>query len=132
MCIRDRFDVSRAYIFENTEDNRFCCNTFEWCNEGISSQIEHLRQVSYQEDLGGTYLHHFNEDGVFYCQDVKKLPPEHYAILAPKGVKSMLQCAIRDNGQFRGYVGFDECCRGAEIATRSRAVKGRRKTASNS
>lgn len=104
-----QFDVSRAYIFENTEDNRFCCNTFEWCNEGISSQIEHLRQVSYQEDLGGTYLHHFNEDGVFYCQDVKKLPPEHYAILAPQGVKSMLQCAIRDNGQFRGYVGFDEC-----------------------
>ena len=35
-----QFDVSRAYVFENSEDGCFCSNTFEWCNVGISSQKE--------------------------------------------------------------------------------------------
>lgn len=103
-----RLDVSRAYIFEDTEDGRYCCNTFEWCNDGVSSEIDNLRKVSYEE-LGGDYMSNFNEDGIFYCRDVTMLSPEQYAVVAPQGIKSMLQCAIRDNGQIRGYVGFDEC-----------------------
>lgn len=30
-------------------------------------------------------------------------------MLEPQGIKSMLQCAIKDNGKFKGYVGFDDC-----------------------
>lgn len=26
-----------------------------------------------------------------------------------QNIKSLLQCSIRDNGVFRGFVGFDEC-----------------------
>lgn len=37
------------------------------------------------------------------------MPGHIYDILAPQGIKSMLQCAIRENGAFRGYIGFDEC-----------------------
>ena len=33
--IGKRFDVSRAYIFENTDDGKYCDNTYEWCSEGI-------------------------------------------------------------------------------------------------
>lgn len=38
-----QFDVSRAYVFENSEDGCFCSNTFEWCNVGISSQKKNSR-----------------------------------------------------------------------------------------
>ena len=37
------------------------------------------------------------------------LPPVTYEIVKAQGIKSMLQCAIRNNGIFSGYVGFDEC-----------------------
>lgn len=37
------FNVSRMYIFENSDDNRVCKNTFEWCNEGITSEINNLK-----------------------------------------------------------------------------------------
>lgn len=104
-----QFDVSRAYIFENTEDDRFCNNTFEWCSDGVQPEKDHLQHISYEKDLGGSYLDNFNEDGIFYCQDVSELNPEQYSILEPQGIKSMLQCAIWDNGRFRGYVGFDDC-----------------------
>lgn len=104
-----QFDVSRVYIFENSEDDTYCTNTFEWCNEGIPPEIDNLGHLSYEEDLKGHYLDNFDANGIFYCQDTQTLPGPEYAILAPQGVKSLLQCAINDNGRFRGYVGFDEC-----------------------
>lgn len=104
-----QFDVSRVYIFENTEDGSYCRNTFEWCNKGVTPEIDNLKLVSYEEDLGGTYVKNFNEKGIFYCSDISQLNEKQYNILAPQGIQSMLQCAIRDNGVFKGYVGFDEC-----------------------
>ena len=102
------YDVSRVYIFESSEDGLFCSNTFEWCGDGVSPEIDKLQNLSYCEDLNN-YPTHFNEQGVFYCQDVRQLASPLYEVLAPQGICSMLQCAIMDNGVFRGYVGFDEC-----------------------
>ncbi len=104
-----QFDVSRVYIFENSEDDTHCTNTFEWCNDGVAPEIQNLSHVSYETDLGGIYLDNFDENGIFYCRDVASLPKDQFDILAPQGIKSLLQCAIRDNGRFKGYVGFDEC-----------------------
>lgn len=103
------FDVSRVYIFEDTEDGLYTCNTFEWCNEGVPSEIENLRMVSYEEDLGGNYRENMNDDGIFYCHDVNELSDAQRDILAQQGIKSVLQCSIIDNGEFKGFVGFDEC-----------------------
>ena len=100
--------VSRVYIFENNDDNTCCSNTFEWCNEGISPEIDHLQNISYLTDISG-WPEVFDEKGVFYCADISTLEPHFRAILEPQNIKSMLQCSIRDNGVFRGYVGFDEC-----------------------
>lgn len=102
------FDVSRAYIFENTPDNKFCNNTYEWCNEGIKAQKDTLQMVSYESDIPG-YLNNFNEDGIFYCQDISRLSKEHFEILNQQGIKSVLQCAITEEGQIKGFLGFDEC-----------------------
>ncbi len=106
--IGKRINVSRVYIFENDAENQYCSNTFEWYNDGIAPEIEHLQKVSYETDIPG-YEAHFDERGIFYCPDIRDLPRQEYEILEPQGIKSMLQCAIRDNGVFRGYVGFDEC-----------------------
>lgn len=103
-----QLNVSRVYVFENTQDNRFCNNTFEWCSEGVEPQIHNLQNISYETDIPG-YEKNFDEHGIFYCPDVEDLPSNLYEIVAPQGIKSMLHCAIRDNGVFRGYIGFDEC-----------------------
>ena len=103
-----KMNVSRVYVFENSEDNRFCSNTFEWCNEGIKPEISWLQNISYERDIPG-YEDNFNEQGIFYCPDVAVLPKETFDIVNAQGIKSMLQCAIREGGVFRGYIGFDEC-----------------------
>ncbi len=106
--VGQQMNVSRTYIFENNDQNTHCNNTFEWCNTGITEEIGNLQNLSYETDLPG-YRENFNEQGIFYCPDVSTLPKAQYDILAPQGIKSMLQCAICDNGVFRGFVGFDEC-----------------------
>ena len=106
--IGQQTNVSRVYVFENSEDDRFCSNTYEWCNTGIAPQLENLQNVSYETDIPG-YDRNFNENDIFYCADISELPRNLYDILASQGIKSILHCAIRDKGQFRGYIGFDDC-----------------------
>ncbi len=106
--IGEKTNVSRVYVFENSDDNRFCHNTYEWCNEGIPSEIRNLQNISYETDIPG-YADNFDEQGIFYCPDVTLLPQNVYDIVAPQGIKAMLHCAIRENGVFRGYIGFDDC-----------------------
>ena len=105
--IGKQMNVSRVYIYENNADNTACSNTFEWCNEGVSAEMANLQNISYETDLRG-WMDCYNEQGVFYCPDITQLPDSFRAILEPQGIKSMLQCSIRDGGVFRGYVGFDE------------------------
>lgn len=104
-----KYDVSRVYIFEDSPDGTYCRNTFEWCNEGIQPEIDLLQHVCYSEYQAGDYSQNFNENGVFYCPDITVLPEKLCAMLSEQGILSLLQCAIRDEGKFIGYVGFDDC-----------------------
>ena len=106
--IGHKTNVSRVYVFENSEDNRFCSNTYEWCNQDVTPELDNLQNISYETDIPG-YADNFDEQGIFYCPDVALLPKNVYDIVAPQGIKAMLHCAIRENGVFRGYIGFDDC-----------------------
>ena len=102
------FNVSRAYIFENTDHGECCRNTFEWCNEGISHEINLSQTFSYKDDFGGNYLQN-TEDGVFYCHDINELNEKRRELCERRKTKSMLECAVINNGKYKGFVGFEEC-----------------------
>lgn len=105
--IGKRFDVSRAYVFENSADDAYCDNTFEWCNDGITPEKENFQHFPYTEAEG--YQDLFNNDSIFYCQDIHSLPPHLTALFMRQSIHSTLQCAIREENHFRGFIGFDEC-----------------------
>ena len=105
--VGSRYDVSRSYIFENSYDGDYSSNTFEWCNDGIKPEKANLQHISYQELEN--YKQHFDDNGIFYCRNVDSLPPSQAHLLKSQGIKSVLQCAIKENGRFVGFVGFDEC-----------------------
>lgn len=102
------YDVSRVYVFETSEDGLYCSNTFEWCNVGVSPEIDTLQDLAFDTDLKG-FFDGFDENGVFYCQDILSLPKNLTDILERQGIASVLQCFIKDDGSPKGYVGFDEC-----------------------
>ncbi len=105
--VGEQMNVSRVYVFENSQDNLCCSNTFEWCNVGITPEIQNLQNIPYSELKG--FLDQYDEEGILYCPDIAALSPEVRDVVEPQGIKSMLQCAIREQGVFRGYIGFDEC-----------------------
>lgn len=100
-------NVSRVHIFENDANDASCSNTFEWCNEGVPSEIDNLQKLCYDTDLPG-FESLFNEQGVLYCADIRTLPEPIRGIVEAQGIRSILLCAIHDNGRFKGYVGFDD------------------------
>ena len=71
-------------------------------------EIDRLQNISYETDIPG-WESNYDENGVLFCTDISQMQPEYRAILEPQGVKSMLHCAIRENGVFRGYIGLAEC-----------------------
>ena len=104
------FAASRTYIFEDSGDGRSTSNTFEWCNDGIESQKANLQNYAY-DNLGGRerYMALFNEEGIFYCPDVEQLSEGYREMFKAQGIQSLLQCEIRRNGAFAGFVGLDDC-----------------------
>ncbi|WP_232697462.1 diguanylate cyclase domain-containing protein [Brevibacillus daliensis] len=109
------YNVSRVYVFENTENNLDCNNTFEWCKEGISSVKESMQNICNSQLRD--YSANFNESGIFYCSDITSLPKHLHEIAEPQGVQSLLQCEVIHDGMFKGFVGFDDCT-GARMWTK--------------
>lgn len=102
-----RFDVSRAYVFENSESGEYTDNTYEWCNEGIAPQKEFLQHYPYENVEG--YKELFRDNSIFYCRDIHSLTPTQTALFESQEICSTLQCALYDGKEFRGFIGFDEC-----------------------
>lgn len=102
------FSLSRVYVFEDSHDGRRAGNIFEWCNQGITPRKEQQSFMDYTAQ-DGDYHQSFDEAGMFYCPDPSALPEWQQKLLAPYHIKSMLQYAIREDGVFRGFVGFDDC-----------------------
>ena len=88
--VGSHYGVSRMYVFENSDDDRYCHNTFEWCGEGVEPQIENLKRVAYADLTyeGHTYKENFNEDGVFYCDHIETLNPVLRGMLEPQGISN--------------------------------------------
>ena len=102
-----RFDVSRSYVFENSDDGKCASNTYEWCNEGIEPQKDFLQQFPYEQVDG--YEDLFRDNDIFYCRDIQALTPKQVELFEKQDVRSTLQCALMDGAMFRGFIGFDEC-----------------------
>ncbi|MDD3412168.1 MAG: ATP-binding protein, partial [Eubacteriales bacterium] len=116
--VGEAFRISRVYIFENNEANTHSSNTFEWCAEGIEPQIDELQHMSFEEY---DYQSMFDASGLFFCPEVRNLPPMVRELLESQGIRATLQYAIYDKGVFRGFVGFDDC-RGARPEWQSDGV----------
>ena len=99
-------NATRAYIFENTPDNKGCSNTFEWVAAGGSSRKDARQNISYEGNVEGL-LELFGKTGVLCCDNVELLPPRARGMMHKLGAKALLCCAIMDEGEFRGFVGFE-------------------------
>lgn len=99
---------SRAYIFEFHEDGMKMDNTYEWCAEGVTPEIDVLKN---QEVAMFTWWMAQIKDGkILDIYDVDALGEEAHnekEILTMQGIKSVLVLPIILQNKLSGFVGFD-------------------------
>lgn len=102
-----QFDIDRIYIYETIKEDQHIKKTYEWSSDGTSSPTENFQYLDC--DQLKKYADLFNQENIFYCRDICKLPVEQSEFFTKQGVKATLQCAFKDGEKITGLVRFDEC-----------------------
>jgi len=100
-------NADRAYIFEYDWERQICINTYEWCNSGITPEIENLQEVSLSDITWWVDAHTKGEKIII--SDVSSLSKDNIIrqILEPQGVKSLFTLPLMQSGKCIGFIGFD-------------------------
>lgn len=99
-------EADRAYIFDYDHENQIGVNTFEWCAEGISPEIENLQAVP-MEYMPHWVEKHLNRE-IFGVPDIETLDDDVLReIIEPQGIKTMITFPMLYGNDLMGFVGFD-------------------------
>ncbi len=104
--------ASRTYIFENHRDaagNLLMSQRAEWCAEDIRPQIDNpaLQNLPYDE-----FSPRWAETlarGEIIAGKVAEFPQSERVILEPQDILAILILPLIVNGEFFGFIGFDNC-----------------------
>jgi signal transduction histidine kinase/response regulator of citrate/malate metabolism len=101
--------VSRVYIFEDSEEGTHTSNTYEWCNQGVRSEIGNLQNIAYSSIPSWEKL--LKKEGMMHIPDLGILDESTRQLLESQNIKSLLAFPLSVNNRFFGAIGFDECTR---------------------
>ncbi|MEA5467941.1 adenylate/guanylate cyclase domain-containing protein [Spirulina sp. 06S082] len=106
--------ASRVYLFENSRDRDgilLMSQKAEWCGEGVIPELDNpdLQNLAYRDSF--PRWESVLEQGHYIEGIVTEFPPEERDILEPQGVLALLVLPIVVNGEFFGFIGFDNCYR---------------------
>ena len=98
----------RIYILET--DEATVSNTFEWCADGIKSEIDTLQNLPYEEYISGWEVFLRDSPGVI-MEDIEVLrrmgDMVDYENLKRQGIKSLMAFPFYRQGHIAGYLGVD-------------------------
>ncbi len=102
-------NASRVYIFEIYDEEGTTSNTYEWCAEGITPQIDELQNIP--ESGFDEWWRIMREDTIFVADDIKTLPPFMYEFFKYQHIYSIITLPLYIDNNMVGFIGFDECKR---------------------
>lgn len=101
-------NADRAYIFDYDWQNDITINTFEWCADGISPEIDNLKEVPLSAIPQWASTH--KKGNKMLIHDTSKLTEKDAGlkeILLAQGIKSILTIPLLSGKNCIGFVGFD-------------------------
>lgn len=101
--------ADRAYIFDYDFNENTTSNTYEWCDDEITPDIDNLQNVPLEKLP--YFLKYHKEGKVLAINNVLELPDNGLksirSILESQGVKSLISLPMMGSGKLLGFVGFD-------------------------
>lgn len=106
--IGENLNSDRAYIFEANLDGTFD-NTYEWCREGVSPQIDNLKNVPYEGVLDTWFLEYEKRRNIliYDIEEYKSISENMYHVLKAQGIHTLVTGPIEINGKYIGLYGVD-------------------------
>lgn len=101
---------SRAYVFEFDDVDHTMSNTYEWCSDGVESEMDNLQGLPI--DLFPWWIQKISTGEVLYIKNVADLGSEAQSekeILESQGILSVMVLPIYFKGLLHGFIGFDDC-----------------------
>ncbi len=99
--------ADRSYIFDYNFEAKTSNNTYEYCAEGISPEIDNLQNLPIEVLADWLDIHQKGQ--VMIHENVQSLPEENAIrqILVPQGIKSIITVPIIAGKSLLGFIGFD-------------------------
>ncbi len=106
--IGQSLDVDRIYIFEDDPEGEGLNNTYEWCAEDISPEIDNLQKVPFE--AAGWWYEQFEKGKDIHILDLEAIrdtEPLTYEYLKPQGVNSLIAKPLMHEDRIIGFFGVD-------------------------
>ncbi len=103
-----KYSADRSYIFETLDGGKTLNNTFEYCKEGIRSEMANLQGLPYE--LFEDFLDKAHND-IIYSNDLRETL-EHdraFEIMDDQGILSFVHAQIKRDGAMTFFIGLDDC-----------------------
>ncbi len=103
-----KYNADRSYIFETLDDGQTLNNTFEYCKEGIGSEIDNLQGIPYE--LFADFLDKAHND-IIYSNNLRETLEQDRAfeIMDDQGILSFVHAQIKRDGKMVFFLGLDDC-----------------------
>ncbi len=102
------FLVDRTYIFLIDRERETMTYAYEWCYEGIKSEIDCLQAVPL--DVFPWWMQELSVNKQVYAEEVSALPEAAHAekeTLTAQGVASVVVLPVEQDGVMLGFIGLD-------------------------
>lgn len=98
--------ADRGYVFDYNFVENTASNTYEWCAEGISPEIENLQGLPIE--FIPAWIEKHQNSQTFEVPDIDTLENENLkSIIEPQGIKTLITFPMLHEGNLIGFVGFD-------------------------
>ncbi len=106
--ICQKYNADRSYIFESIDEGVSYSNTFEYCKEGINSEINNLQNIS--GELFADFVTKAKND-IIYSNNLRETLEidEAFDIMANQGILSFIHAQIKRDGIMTFFLGLDDC-----------------------
>ncbi len=106
--ICQKYGADRSYIFETLDEGATLNNTFEYCKDGISSEIDNLQGLPYE--LFVDFINKSHND-VIYSNDLRETLEldKAYEIMDGQGILSFVHAQVMRDDLMTFFIGLDDC-----------------------
>ncbi len=103
-----RYNADRSYIFETLDEGKSYTNTFEFCKEGISSEIDNLQELP--SELFVDFLEKAHND-IIYTNDLRETLEldKAFELMDNQGIMSFVHAQVKRDGVMNFFLGLDDC-----------------------